>query len=64
VYILASLPESFKMLITALEANSYTDVPSTEAVKEFLLHEERKKRIETILYQVWKRDDKWVQQVH
>jgi len=40
VHLLANLPESFNMLVKVLEAN--TDVPSTEAVTERLLHEERK----------------------
>ena len=41
VQLLTSLPESFNMLVTALEANP--DVPSMETVTERLLHEERKK---------------------
>ena len=40
VHILASLPESFSMLVTALEAN--TEVPRLEVVTERLLNEERK----------------------
>ena len=40
VHLLASLPESFNMLVTALEANP--DVPTLETVTERLLHEERK----------------------
>ena len=40
VHLLASLPESYSMLVTALEANS--DVPQMEVVTERLLHEERK----------------------
>uniref|UniRef100_A0A1X7VWV7 Retrotransposon gag domain-containing protein n=1 Tax=Amphimedon queenslandica TaxID=400682 RepID=A0A1X7VWV7_AMPQE len=40
VYLLASLPESFDMLVTAFEANS--DVPNLERVIEKLRHEERK----------------------
>lgn len=40
VHLLASLPESYNMLATALEANS--DVPKMEFVTEKLLHEERK----------------------
>ena len=40
VYLLASLPESYSMLVTALEANS--EVPKMEFVTEKLLHEERK----------------------
>ena len=38
--IIASLPESFNMLVTAVEANP--EVPSMETVTERLLHEERK----------------------
>ena len=41
VYLLASLPESFDMLVTALEANK--DVPKMETVIERLQHEEMKK---------------------
>ena len=37
VYLLASLPESFNILATALESN-----PSMEIVIERLMHEERK----------------------
>lgn len=40
VHLLASLPDSFNMLVTALEANP--DVPQMEVVTERLLHEERK----------------------
>ena len=40
VHLLASLPESYNMLVTALEANP--DVPQMEVVTERLLHEERK----------------------
>ena len=40
VYLLASLPESFDVLVTALEANA--TVPEMETVMERLLHEERK----------------------
>ena len=42
VHLLASLPESFNMLVTALEANP--EVPKMETVTERLLHEERKMR--------------------
>lgn len=42
VYLLASLPESYDMLVTALEANA--DVPQIDVVTERLLHEERKQR--------------------
>ncbi len=40
VHFLASLPEPFNMLVTALEAS--TDVPNLDVVTERLLHEERK----------------------
>lgn len=40
VYLLASLPESYSMLVTALEANA--EVPNMELVTERLLHEEIK----------------------
>ena len=40
VYLLASLPDSYNMLVTALESNA--DVPKMELVTERLLHEERK----------------------
>ena len=40
VHLLASLPDSFNMLVTALEANP--EVPKMEVVTECLLHEERK----------------------
>ena len=40
VYLLASLPDSYNTLVTALEANQ--DVPHMELVTERLLHEERK----------------------
>ena len=40
VHLLASLPESYDTLVTALEAN--TAVPSMEVVTERLLHEERR----------------------
>ena len=42
VYLLASLPDSFNTLVTALEANE--DVPKMEVVTERLLHAERKRR--------------------
>ena len=42
VHILASLPESYQMLVTALEANA--EVPKLEIVTERLLHEEKKLR--------------------
>ena len=41
VHLLASLPDSFNMLVTALEANSEA-VPKMDIVTERLLHEERK----------------------
>lgn len=40
VHLLASLPESYDMLVTALEANS--EIPKIEFVTEKILHEERK----------------------
>ena len=40
VYLLASLPESYSMLVTAVEANA--EVPKMEPVTERLLHQERK----------------------
>lgn len=40
VTLLASLPESYNVLVTALEANA--EVPKMEVVTERLLHEERK----------------------
>jgi len=40
VYLLASLSDSYNMLVTALEANQ--DVPQMEVVTEHLLHEECK----------------------
>ncbi len=40
VYLLAGLPKSFSVLVTALEANS--EVPKMDMVSERLLHEERK----------------------
>ena len=42
VYLLASLPDSFNTLVTALEASE--DVPKMEIVTERLLHAERKER--------------------
>ena len=42
VHLLASLPESFNMLVTTLEASP--EVPKMEVVMERLLHEERKAR--------------------
>ena len=40
LYLLASLPESYSVLVTALEANE--DVPKLEVVTEHILHQERK----------------------
>ncbi|KAK3880875.1 hypothetical protein Pcinc_014673 [Petrolisthes cinctipes] len=40
VHLLASLPESYDMLVNALEANS--EIPKMEFVTEKILHEERK----------------------
>ena len=45
VYLLASLPDSFNALVTALEANE--DVPKMEVVTERLLHAERKQKEKT-----------------
>lgn len=42
VYLLASLPDSFNTLVTALEVNE--DVPKMEVVTERLLHSERKQK--------------------
>ena len=42
VHLLASLPKSYDMLVTALEAS--TEVPKIELVTEKLLHEETKRR--------------------
>ena len=42
VHVLSSLPDSFDMLVTALEASP--EVPSLEIVTERLLHEERKRK--------------------
>ena len=39
-YLLASLPESYHVLVTALEASA--DVPTLAVVRERLLHEETK----------------------
>ena len=47
VHLLVSLPESFNMLVTAIEANP--EVPKVETVTERLLHEERKQRKGMIL---------------
>ena len=40
VYLLASLPDTYNVLVTALEANE--DVPKLEVVTERILHQERK----------------------
>ena len=45
VYLLASLPDSFNTLVTALEASE--DVPKMEVVTERLLHAERKQKERT-----------------
>ena len=45
VYLLASLPDSFNTLVTALEANE--DVPKMEVVTERLLHFESKQKGKT-----------------
>ena len=45
VHLLSSLPDSFGVLVTALEANP--EVPKMEAVIKRLLHEERKLREQT-----------------
>ena len=45
MYLLASLPEMYDMLVIALEAN--TDVPNMETVIERLLYEEQKMRDRT-----------------
>ena len=42
VYLLASLPESYNVLVTAVEANE--DVPKFEVVTEHILHQERKSK--------------------
>ena len=42
IHLLAGLPESYSMLVTALEANA--DVPKMEVVMERVLHEERKQK--------------------
>jgi len=42
VHLLASLPESYTVLVTALEASS--EVPKMEVVTEHLLHEERQQK--------------------
>ena len=42
VYLLASLPDSYSMLVTALEASP--DVPKLEVVTECLLYEEKKQK--------------------
>ena len=42
VYLLASLPDDYNVLVTALEANE--DVPKLEVVTERILHQERKSK--------------------
>ena len=44
VHLLASLPESYGVLVTALEASSRSEVPKMEVVTERLLHEEQKQK--------------------
>ena len=46
VHLLASLPENYQMLVTALEANA--EVPQLELVTERLINEERKIKEKTI----------------
>ena len=46
VHLLASLPESYSVLVTALEANA--EVPKMEHVTERLLHEERKLKDQSV----------------
>lgn len=46
VYLLASLPDSFSVLVTALEAS--TEVPALAVVRERLLHEETKLKSKAI----------------
>ena len=53
IYLLASLPDSFSTLVTALEANK--EVPKMEIVTERILHEERKQKEKIILITVQKR---------
>ena len=52
VHLLASLPDLYNMLVTALEANS--DVPEMDVVTERLLHEERKMKESTLVQAVRK----------
>ena len=42
IYLLASLSDSFSMLVTALEANK--EVSMVEMITERILHEERKQK--------------------
>ena len=46
VYLMASLPDSYDMLVTALEASA--DVPKWEVVTERLLHEEKKQKSRSV----------------
>ncbi len=46
VYLLASLPDQYDMLVTALEASA--DVPKWEVVTERLLHEEKKQKSRSV----------------
>ncbi len=43
VYLLASLPNSYNVLVIVLEANE--DVPKLEVVTERILHQERKMKL-------------------
>ena len=43
VHLLASLPESYDMVVTALEANA--EVPKMAVVTEHLLNQERKQKV-------------------
>ena len=52
VYLLASLPDSFNILVTALEANK--EVPKMELVTEWILHAEGSRRIKFIFIPVEK----------
>ena len=42
VYLLASLPDDYNVLVTALEANE--DVPKLEVITERILHQKRKSK--------------------
>ena len=47
VYLLASLPDSFSTLVTAIEANE--EVPKMEIVTERILHAERKQKEKNLI---------------